>query len=69
MVEDPEKRLLSKDRVRKQKPLFYLDRCMRCAQCEESCPFHAIHLRGGIGLVGYARNKMRVFSKPEAPKQ
>jgi formate hydrogenlyase subunit 6/NADH:ubiquinone oxidoreductase subunit I len=62
MVEDPEKRPLGKDRVRKKKPLFHLDRCMRCAQCEESCPFNAIHLRGGVGLVGYVRRKMRVFS-------
>ncbi|MDD1671077.1 MAG: hypothetical protein LUQ67_07220 [Methanomicrobiales archaeon] len=33
---------------------------MRCAQCEESCPFDAIHLTGGVGLVGYIRQKMRV---------
>lgn len=60
MVEDPEKKPLEKGRVRKQKPIFYLDRCMRCAQCEESCPFDAIHLQGGVGLVEYIREKMRV---------
>jgi formate hydrogenlyase subunit 6/NADH:ubiquinone oxidoreductase subunit I len=64
MVEDPEKRLLGKDRVRKQKPLFFLDRCMRCAQCEESCPKDAIHLEGGVGLVSSIRTTMRVFSSP-----
>ena len=64
MVEDPEKRPLGKDRVRKQKPLFYLDRCLRCAQCEESCPKSAIHLEGGVGLVSSIRNTMRVFSLP-----
>jgi NADH-quinone oxidoreductase subunit I len=62
MVEDPERKPLDKGRVRKQKPLFYLDRCMRCAQCEESCPFDAIHLQGGVGLVAYVRIKMRNFS-------
>ena len=60
MVEDPEKKPLEKGRVRKQIPVFLPDRCMRCAQCEESCPFDAIHLKGGIGLVGYVREKMRV---------
>jgi formate hydrogenlyase subunit 6/NADH:ubiquinone oxidoreductase subunit I len=64
MVEDPEKRPLGKDRVRKQKPLFYLDRCMRCAQCEETCPKSAIHLKGGVGLVSSIRTTMRVFSLP-----
>jgi formate hydrogenlyase subunit 6/NADH:ubiquinone oxidoreductase subunit I len=64
MLEDPEKRSLGKDRVRKQKPLFYLDRCMRCAQCEESCPKTAIHLKGGVGLVSSIRTTMRVFSLP-----
>jgi formate hydrogenlyase subunit 6/NADH:ubiquinone oxidoreductase subunit I len=59
MIEDPEKKPLEKGRVRKQIPVFYLDRCMRCSQCEESCPFDAIHLQGGVGLVGYIREKMR----------
>ena len=62
MVDDPSKKLLGKDKVRKNKPLFYLDRCMRCGQCEESCPKGAIHLSGGVGLVSYLRETMRVFS-------
>jgi len=62
MVDDPEKRPLGNGRIRTVKPLFYLDRCMRCAQCEESCPKSAIHLTGGVGVVAYVREKMRVFS-------
>ena len=60
MIKNPGKKPLENGRVRKQIPIFFQDRCMRCSQCEESCPFDAIHLQGGVGLVGYIRKKMRV---------
>lgn len=58
MVEDPEKRLMQMGKERRKKPVFFLDHCIRCAQCEESCPQHAVRLRKNVGLIAYVREAM-----------
>jgi len=40
-----------------RRPIFYLDRCTRCQQCEEICPVNAIELTKDFETVGFDRSE------------
>lgn len=60
LVDDPEQKPLGKGKIRKNIPVFSLERCMRCGQCEESCPKNAIKLQKKVGLVVYHKEDMKI---------
>lgn len=60
LVDDREQKPLGDGKIRKKVPVFSLERCMRCGQCEESCPKNAIKLQKKVGLVTYQKEDMKV---------
>ena len=47
-----------KGRGREAEITHYVDRCMFCAQCAESCPRNAITITDEFELADYSRNRM-----------
>jgi formate hydrogenlyase subunit 6/NADH:ubiquinone oxidoreductase subunit I len=45
---------------KKFKALMYLDRCIYCGQCVDSCPKDALHTTKEFELAGFDRAKMKV---------